>query len=166
MKFSAQEIRKKLEQIPLFKRFAGRPEDLDQIISVLQEIHVTAGQDIIQEDASGEEMYILLKGEIEIAKFTMEKERYTVARLKDDFNIFFGELALVDKDKRSASVTALTDCELLVLTRRKFIELGEKNPAIGWLMVLEIASILSGRLRKANEDAVILFETLVNELSA
>ena len=166
MTFSTDEIREKLKLIPLFKRIAHRPDILDQVISALEKIHVSKGNEIIQEGTAGEEMYILLRGNIEISKFTMDKERYTVAKLQDSFNIFFGELALVDKDKRSASVTAVTDCDLLVLSRKKFLALGEKNPEIGWLMVLEIAGILSGRLRKANEDAIILFETLVNELSA
>lgn len=160
------EIREKLKLIPLFKKIADQPGVLDKVISVLVPKHVKQGVDIIEEGAQGEEMYILLKGDIEISKFTMERERYTVAKLKDSFNIFFGELALVDKDKRSASVTALTDCDLLVLSRSKFLELGQHNPEIGYLLTLEIASILSGRLRKANEDAVILFETLLNELSA
>jgi CRP/FNR family cyclic AMP-dependent transcriptional regulator len=166
MTLDRKQIQEKLKSIPLFKRFADKPDVLNEVINQLETVKFTKGHEIIKEGATGEEMYILLTGEIEIAKFTMEKERYTVAKLKDSFNIFFGELALVDTDKRSASVTALTDCELLVLTRTKFLELGQKNPEIGWHLTLEIASILSSRLRKANEDAIILFETLVHELSA
>jgi CRP-like cAMP-binding protein len=96
----------------------------------------------------------------------MEKEPYTVAKLKAEYNIFFGELALVDTDKRSASVVALTDCELLVFTRDKFLELCQNHADIGWRLALEISGILSSRLRKANEEAVILFEALVNGLKA
>lgn len=163
--FSQNEIRERLKHISLFKNLSEHTEILDKISSVLKQVHFSQGQEIIVEGTIGEEMYILLKGEIEIAKFTMEHERYTVAKLKDSFNIFFGELALVDNDKRSASVTAITDCDLLVLSRTQFLTLGNENPEIGWNLCLEVAGILSGRLRKANEDTVILFETLVNELS-
>lgn len=166
MNLSTAEIKAKLKQIPLFKQVKDNDKIMDQIVTALKPVHFKAGHNIIEEGTAGEEMFILLKGEIEIAKFTMEKERFTVAKLKDSMNIFFGELALVDNDKRSATVTALTECELLILSRSKFHELGEQNAELGFHLTLEIASILSGRLRKANEDSIILFETLVNELSA
>lgn len=166
MTSSKNDIVDRLTKIPLFKGFADRQDVLDRIVGVLEPRSVRKGEQIIVEGASGDEMYILLHGEIEISKFTMEKEQFTVAKLKDAMNIFFGELALVDDDKRSASVTALTDCELLVLTRARFLELGKANTDIGWMMMREIAGILSKRLRKANEDAIVLFETLVNELAS
>lgn len=157
-------IRAKLKNIPLFKKLSERPDALDWVIGVLEPKNVLKGQTIIAEGETGEEMYVLIKGEIEISRFTLEKESYTVAKLTDQMNIFFGELALVDNDRRSATVAALSDCELLVLTRTKFRELGEKHSDIGWNLALEIAGMISGRLRKANEDALILFEALLNEL--
>ena len=166
MKYSPEELLERLRSIPLFKNIATKPQIMNPVIQVLEQRVVTQGEEIIVEGTSGDEMYILLKGEIEISKFTMERERYTVARFKDSMNIFFGELALVDADKRSASVTALTDCELLVMTRAKFHELGAAHHELGWLLSLEIAGLLSKRLRKANDDAVVLFEALLNELAS
>ncbi len=158
------ELRDKLKNIPLFKKIAEQPALLDRVIAVLEPRSIPKGRKIIGEGDTGEEMYILLKGEIEISRFTLEKESYTVAKLNDAMNIFFGELALVDNDKRSATVTALTDCEILVLTRAKFLELGRDHSDIGWNLALEIAAMVSGRLRKANEDSLVLFEALLNEL--
>ena len=158
------DIREKLKKIPLFKKLAEHPEALDLVIENLEPRRVTSGQVIIAEGDTGEEMFILLKGQIEISRFTLEKEPFTVAKLTDAMNIFFGELALIDNDKRSATVTATSDCEVLVLTRTKFSELGKKHSDIGWQLALEIAGIVSGRLRKANEDSLVLFEALLNEL--
>lgn len=158
------EIREKLKTIPLFKKLGGKTEAIDQVIAVLGSRHAGRGEKIIAEGDTGEEMYILLKGEIEISRFTLEKESYTVAKLNDGMNIFFGELALIDNDKRSATVTALTECELLVLSRPKFLDLCGSHSDIGWNLALEMAAIVSGRLRKANEDSLILFEALLNEL--
>lgn len=164
MTTATAEIRDRLKRVPLFKKLGDHPDHLDRIIAALEPVRIAAGRPIINEGDAGEEMYVLLKGEIEISKFTLEKERFTVAKLNDTMNLFFGELALVDTDKRSATVTALTDCDLLVLTRSKFMELGQQYPEIGWLMALEIAGMISGRLRKANEDALLLFDALLNEL--
>ena len=158
------EIREKLKKIPLFKKLAGQADALEQVIDALGSRSVVRGEKIIAEGDTGEEMYILLKGEIEISRFTLEKESYTVAKLNDGMNIFFGELALIDNDKRSATVTAMTDCELLVLTRPKFIDMCGAHSTIGWNLALEIAAMVAGRLRKANEDSLILFEALLNEL--
>jgi len=166
MSFSNSEIIEKLKKIPLFKNMTGRPEILQILAAVLLPRKIQKGERIITEGAFGNEMYILFSGEINISKFTMEKEQFTVAILNDSMNVFFGELALVDEDKRSASVTAVTDCDLLVFTRERFFELGKTHNDIGWLLTVEIASILAQRLRKANEEAVVLFETLVNELAS
>src|ERR1700692_2471931 len=101
MNYSPEELLERLRAIPLFKNIAAKPQIMNPVIQVLEQRKVTKGEEIIVEGTSGDEMYILLKGEIEISKFTMERERYTVARFKDSMNIFFGELALVDADKRS-----------------------------------------------------------------
>jgi CRP-like cAMP-binding protein len=166
MKYSREELTTRLRSIPLFKNVADKPQIMNPVLDALEARQVSKGDEIIVEGTSGDEMYILLKGEIEISKFTMEREKYTVARFKDSMNIFFGELALVDDDKRSATVQALTDCELLVMTRAKFQELGRTHHELGWLLSLEIANLLSKRLRKANDDAVVLFEALLNELAS
>jgi CRP/FNR family transcriptional regulator, cyclic AMP receptor protein len=165
MTFVHDEVIEKLKAISLFGSFSNRPDVLRLVVRALSPLQVNKNERIITEGDPGDEMYILLKGEIEISKYTMEKEQFTVAKLRDSMNVFFGEQGLVDQDKRSASVTALTDCELLVLTRDKFRLLAEEHNDVGYHMTLEIAEILSKRLRKANEDAVVFFEALVNELA-
>ncbi len=161
----SDEIGEKLKHIALFKALVNRPEELQQVRESLEQKTLEQGAVIIEEGQDGDELFILLRGEIEILKHTTEGEPYTVAKLNDGMNVFFGELALVDRDKRSATVRALSRCDLLVLNRARFSALGEKNPKLGWHLLSEIAGLLSKRLRKANEDALVLFETLVNELA-
>ena len=60
---------------------------------------------------------------------------------------FFGEMALLEGDTRSASVTALTDCELAVLARAEFFAVLERD----FSLTRKILKTLSARLRKANE---------------
>ena len=162
---TTDDIGEKLKQITLFKALMERPDELQLVRDNLERKTLEKGAVIIEEGQDGDELFILLHGEIEILKHTTEGEPYTVAKLNDGMNVFFGELALVDRDKRSATVRALTRCDLLVLNRTRFTALGEKNPRLGWHLLSEIAGLLSKRLRKANEDALVLFETLVNELA-
>ena len=102
---------------------------------------------------------------VKIHKRTPDQEPYTIVDLRDDEDVFFGELALMDKEVRSASVTAETDCEFLVIHRDNFIQLGEEDPRLGLLVTRAIARELSKRLRKANQDMVLLFEALVEQVA-
>ncbi|MFH1538713.1 MAG: cyclic nucleotide-binding domain-containing protein, partial [bacterium] len=85
-------------------------------------------------------------------------------KLEDFMNVFFGEMALIDDDVRSASVLADTDCECFVIKKSDFQKLADENHMIGYFVTQEIAKILSSRLRKAGEDTITLFEALVSEI--
>jgi len=47
---------------------------------------------------------------------------------------------------------ASTDCELLVMRKNKFLELGDKNTRVGLSVTRNISHILGQRLRRANQD--------------
>ena len=100
-----------------------------------------------------------------VHKWTLDREPYTIVTLSDDEGVFFGELALMDREVRSASVTAETDCEFMVINRDDFIRLGEENPRLGLLVTRAIGKQLSKRLRKMNQDIIILFGALVEQVA-
>jgi CRP-like cAMP-binding protein len=60
---------------------------------------------------------------------------------------FFGEIALLDGKPRSASATALTKCELLVLERRDVLPFLERSPTA----CLNLMQLLCERIRRADE---------------
>lgn len=155
-----------LKEVSIFKPFAKKIEELKIIAKIMNFKKVKKGTAIIKEGEFGDTLYILESGAVNILKKTLEKEEYTVVRLesKKDSIIFFGELALLDNDKRSATVVADTDCKLLVIRRKDFIKLGNKFPHLGLPITREISTILASRLRKANEDIIVLFESLVGEV--
>lgn len=157
-----------LKEVSIFKPFADKPEELKIIAKIMGFKRAKAGTAIIKEGEFGDTLYILEKGAVNILKRTMEKEEYTVVRLesKKGLIIFFGELALLDNDKRSATVMADTDCSLHVIHRKDFIKLGDKYPHLGLPITREISTILASRLRKASEDIIVLFEALVGEVRA
>ena len=65
-------------------------------------------------------------------------------------NDIFGELALVDLSPRSATVTALTDCQLISLSREKFIEIVKEDPEFA----LYVMSVVAERLRRMTERSI------------
>lgn len=158
-------MRARLQQIPIFEEIKDDERAIDQIANICNSVQIENNKMVIEEGSLGSEMYILHSGEVEIRKITRAGDQYTVVRLHADFNVFFGELALVDNDRRSASVTAKTDIIVLKITKKDFDALGADSPHIALPIVLSIARSLAGRLRKTTSDMLTIFDALVQELS-
>jgi CRP/FNR family cyclic AMP-dependent transcriptional regulator len=125
---------------------------------------------IIREGEPGDSLFIMQEGEVEITKqltLTLDedtpKERVMI-RLKAENGVYFGEMALLENETRSATVTALSDCSVLELHRKDFLDLIEKNPAMGVKLLLRLAQVLSQHLRKTNQDVVKLTTALAVSL--
>lgn len=159
-----EEIVAKLKQIPIFQEFKDNNEYISCLHSIIKTKKVAQGQYIIREGEIGSEMYIVYKGKVEIRKKTRAGDNYTVIFLDAKDNIFFGEMALIDDEKRSASVLANTDCTFLVITKNDFLKLGATHPQICLPTLRAISKILAIRLRKTTQDMLTLFDALVNEI--
>ena len=125
---------------------------------------------IIQEGDPGDSLFIMVSGEVQITKqLTLvldedtPKERVMI-RLKAENGVYFGEMALLENETRSATVTALTDCSLLELHQKDFLDLVTQNPAMGIKLLLRLAQLLSRHLRKTNQDVVKLTTALAISL--
>jgi CRP/FNR family cyclic AMP-dependent transcriptional regulator len=154
----------RLKQINLFSDIA---EDLPRLKAILDHTtisYVRKGDAIIREGKMGDSLYLIQSGSVRIMKKTVQDEDYTVVILHDHMNIYFGEIALVDNDRRSATVLAETNCELIKLTRKDFLAMAEADPLLGYRILSQIAKKLSGSLRKMNSDVITLFEALVTEV--
>ena len=140
--------------------------EIQQILQHARRRHFHHGAVILQEGDSGDSMFIMRSGEVEITKkLTLildedtPKERVMI-RLKAENDVYFGEMSLLESEARSATVTALTNCELLELTQQDFMELVRQNPEMGVKLLLRLAQLLSRHLRKTNLDVVKLTTAL------
>lgn len=156
-----------LKEVSFFKSFAKNDDIMQKISGMCTTRKFANGKTIIEEGEFGDELYIMLSGEIDILKKTLQNERYTVTTLSSSMGgVYVGELALIDDDRRSATVTAKTDCDCLVIKRKDFIHFGDANPDIGLEITRSLASQLSSKLRKTNSDVITLFSALVEEIAA
>jgi CRP-like cAMP-binding protein len=159
-----QEKISKLKNVSLFKEISHDEASLHCIAELLDTVNYQKGNTVLTEGEDGDSLFIIKSGTVEIIKSTMQKDPYMVAKLSADMNIFFGEMALIDPDKRSATVVCNTDCEFFVVKRDSFLELSAHHPVIGFAIFRELSKILCGRLRKANSDVICLFGALVEEV--
>ena len=99
---------------------------------------------IFREGEVGSEGYLIKSGSVEIIKFD-GVEYQSLATLESP--ALFGEMALIDRQPRSASARAKEDTTLEVLDQPRFLEYLRKEPSAAW----NLMTVLSSNLRKANE---------------
>jgi CRP-like cAMP-binding protein len=160
-----QDVIEKLRKVKLFHNLEGDDERLAKLARIVTWEQCNAGDEVISEGLEGRELYILYQGVVKVQKRTLDRDLYTIISLSDQEDAFFGELALMDKEVRSASVTAETNCEFLVINREDFNRLGEEDPRLGLLVTRAIGKELSKRLRRANKDMIVLFQALVEQVA-
>ena len=116
-----------ISRVALFS--ALEKDGLRALISCFEMISVPAGKAVISEGEEGAEAYIVARGELEVRKETDEKRSITLARLTN--GALFGEMALLSRAPRAASVVACRPSILLVARRDALEAVAEKRPEIG-----------------------------------
>jgi CRP-like cAMP-binding protein len=131
---------KRLAKVPLFSECTKG--DLVRIASLADEVEVPAGRVLMRQGEFGHEGFVILSGK---AKVSFRGKSGTKTLGVGDA---FGEMALLQpRGKRSATVTAQTDMDLLVLTSRQFASLLEKMPSVARSVLAAVAD----RVREAEK---------------
>lgn len=163
------EILKKLSKLEIFSDFAAETEDnlriLKKISLLLQEKTIEAGDIIIKEGEVGDTLYILFEGTVQVRRNTPNNDQFAVVNLRAEQNVFFGEIALIDNDKRSASVVAIDKCKVLCLDGSQFQKLCEEEPFLGYRTIFRIAKRIAVSLRRSNKDIMTLYAALIDEVN-
>lgn len=120
-------------------------QELDAICALLVPKDIAAGGVIFAEGALGDGLYLIASGEVEVFQtaHTAPIATLTVGEC-------FGEMALVDKEYRSATVKARTEVQLLHLSPEALAEFRKAQKDGFAFLVMNIARLLSVRLREAN----------------
>jgi len=160
-------MKNQLNKLINYKIFKGLNEENLKLFIPLIEIKVFNENDkIIEENEIGDSLLFLLEGDISITKAltlptskddendNSEKE---LTRLKSNYNIAMGELSLFSEDKkRTATVKALTKCKIGYLSSKNFFNVCDSNKDIGYVLVSNIANIVTENLIKSNKDVLKL----------
>ncbi|NQU09868.1 cyclic nucleotide-binding domain-containing protein [bacterium] len=109
----------------------------------------TDGETIFREDDPGDVMCVVQFGKVSITKRTPAGE-VTIATLGQ--GDIFGEMALFDKEPRSATAVACGDARVLSVDKRKFFTAISRDPTIAFRLLQS----MSGRVRRLNEEVIAL----------
>ena len=129
-----------LQEIVFFSNMFDH--DLKQIVEITSAKKYDKGAVIIEEMSEAEGVFIIYKGKIEISKRFEGGEQFVLSVLSD--GDFFGEMALLDEGRRSATIRTLEPTTVLEITRNDFETLLYKAPALTYKIMKE----LSARLRE------------------
>lgn len=130
--------------------FGGIAEDtLARLAAELPQMRIEPGRVVVQEGDTSHEMFIVLGGEIEVVKRALDGSTVRVALLGP--GDWFGEMAILDVQPRSATARALAPSLLLSMTPDHVDRLLYRADVKGYaLLVMNIARELSRRLRVAD----------------
>lgn len=134
----------RLRQVFIFSSLEDK--HLSEISAIAGEKSFEKNEVIFTQGDPGSVLFILLSGTVKVSLIDAYGKETTLKMLYE--NDFFGEMSLLDGHFRSATVTALEPTKALTIFREDFIRLIQKNP----LTVLNIVTVLCGRLRKADEQ--------------
>jgi CRP-like cAMP-binding protein len=130
-----------LAEVPLFS--ACSKKDLQQVARRAEDIRVDTGKVLVSEGAAGAEFFVIIDGNAKVTRHGAE-----VATLGP--GDFFGDLALLDRAPRNATITASTPMELVVLGQREFSALIDEVPGFAHKLLAGLAR----RLRAYDAQAV------------
>lgn len=138
-----------LRSVELFEGLS--PEELKAVAELCQERSYNAGEVITGQGESGNEMFVVCEGFVEVVLSRSLADPAPRAMVNLGRGQIFGEMALVDHGPRSATVNAVTDGTVLQAIRRKdFSKLCESNHRLGYTVMRNMASDLSFKLRHRN----------------
>jgi len=133
-----------LRAIPLFRDLPEK--DLADIAGLLIDRKYPRDAVIYEDGSIGDYMYIISEGQVKVTKMSEDgREKILEILGPGDFH---GEMALLDRAPRSASVKTTTPCVLLALSRQDFLGLLKQNHEL----TLELIRVLVRRLRETDEQ--------------
>src|ERR671918_518694 len=129
-----------LEKVPLFSQLA--PAELQRVVEATRERTYPKNSVILFEDDPGDALYVVAQGQVKVVLIGEDGREVILSVLGE--GEFFGEMALIDDEPRSAHVIAMEDSTLLVLRREDFQGILDVHGRVAQLL-LDLADETDGQ---------------------
>jgi signal transduction histidine kinase len=129
------------------KLFGGMlAAELNELQRTARYLSYPAGANVFQEGDPGDGLYVIARGQVQITCLVTQDQRRVLSRLGPAD--FFGEMAVLDSQPRSATATAETDVELHFILREDLLELLKRSPGLAVSLMRDF----SQRMREFNQQ--------------
>ncbi len=143
---NAADLQKFLPSIALF---GGLEEPaLTLVIEMMKFREFAQGEQVCKQGETGRDMWLVRTGEVVVCRDNASGRRVKMVRLGP--GEFFGEMTLIDIQKRSATVIVDKPATMLSLSNRDLFALYQQSPATYVLILQNLCRELSRRLRRTN----------------
>ena len=143
---SEEETRDFLISLSLFDSF--NMDELSLLAKHMSYIHLQRGEFLFVEGDKGDFLGFVVQGVLEVLKKSATGENVIIARLARGSSI--GEMALIDKSPRSATVVSRQPTTMITLTSKGFDRLTERSPLTGIKVIQKVARLLSLNMRRTS----------------
>ncbi len=133
--------------IPIFHGLSTR--QLGRVMLAMQPRQYRAGEKLFEEGQIGKAVFIVKSGKVELTRRVGDKDRMLGTMGPGQL---FGEMALLEQMKRTASATVIEDGEVFLLYTATLDALIREYPAIGVKLLRNMAILLSALLRRTNQE--------------
>jgi HEAT repeat protein len=130
------------KRVPLFANLS--PGDIKQVAALAEEVSFSDGDILVQQGEVGDVMFIIASGEVRVIASKDQKE-VELARRK--VGEFIGEMALISKEPRSATVAAVGNVHTICINQKNFESLLRDRPDAS----LAVIQVLCKRLKEADQ---------------
>lgn len=149
-----EETRDFLISLSLFDSF--KVDELTLLAQHMSYIQLQRGEFLFVEGDKGDFLGFVVQGVLEVLKKSATGENVIIARLTRGSSI--GEMALIDKSPRSATVVSRQPTTMLTLTSKGFDRLTEKSPTTGVKIIQKVARLLSLNMRRTSSKLADLLD--------
>ncbi|MGA2782599.1 MAG: cyclic nucleotide-binding domain-containing protein [Smithella sp.] len=133
----------RLHSLTIFKDLDKN--ELEIVYKHVFEKNVEKDSVLFVEGMSGELLYIIMSGRVEIIKKTKDNKKIVLATM--GANDIIGEMSLIDSEPRSATGRTSEDSVLLVITKQSFNEILQSDPRIAAKILMGLLKVISRRLK-------------------
>ena len=145
-----------LDQVSLFSEIKS-PEAFEQLGTLVEQRSVKADGIVFRKGDTGDELFIIRSGNVSVNVPLDAGHRYHLTTFSDGH--FFGDMAFLDRQRRSADAVAVTDTHLFALSRARFEEFTKSHPTIAVEIMHRLCCELAIRLRYANNELRALHQS-------
>jgi len=127
-----------LKRVEILKPLSG--EEMKRLAEGARAHRYALGEPIVRQGEEGDSFFVITSGRVEVSASDETGARAVLAQLGG--GDFFGEMSLLTGERRSATVTALEDTEMIVVDKANFAQVITANPSIAQ----SLSEILERRL--------------------
>jgi CRP/FNR family transcriptional regulator, cyclic AMP receptor protein len=145
-----------LKTIELFRDF--REDELERFLPIIKTVELRKGEVLFNENEPGDGLFIVYTGSVRIYKKIEGESGDEKSLALLNAGTYLGEMTLLEGALRSASARADIDSTILKISREDFFRLLREYPQGAIRLFASFMKVVSERLRRTNEELVVLYE--------